>query len=79
MKLGDRVVVVSIPAELPAGMATQELFKKCPGRTFPIAGFSGYGLAQLEVGHVVGEPAYMHSIWIEPSHLAPADPKAEAP
>jgi hypothetical protein len=79
MNIGDRVVVVSIPAELPSGMGTQELFEKCLGRTFPIVGFNDYGLAELEVGHVVGEPPYMHSIWIERSHLALADPKAKTP
>jgi hypothetical protein len=24
---------------------------------------------------VLGEPSYMHSIWIEPYHLAPSDSK----
>jgi hypothetical protein len=79
MKIGNRVVVVSIPAELPSGMGTQELFEKCLGRTFPIVGFNDYGLVELEVGHVVGEPPYMHSIWIEPSHLALVDAKAGNP
>jgi hypothetical protein len=72
MKVGDLVVVTQVPGELPDGMGTKELFEKCLGRTFAIVDFSN-GLAQLEVGEVLGEPSYMHSIWIEPSCLTVAD------
>ena len=78
MKIGDLVVVTGVPSALPDGMGTRELFEKCLGRTFPIAGFEN-GLVELQVGEVLGEPSYMHSIWIEPRHLAPSDSKRTTP
>lgn len=72
MKIGDLVVVIGVPSVLPDGMGTRELFAKCLGRTFAIVGFEN-GLVELEVGEVLGEPSFMHSIWIEPCHLAPSD------
>ena len=72
MNIGDLVVITGIPSTLPDGMGTRELFAKCLGRTFAIVGFEN-GLVELEVGEVLGEPSYMHSIWIEPYHLALAD------
>ena len=78
MKIGDLVVITGIPNTLPDGMGTRELFEKCLGRTFAIAGLDD-GLVELEVGEVLGEPSYMHSIWVEPSHLAPSDSKGTAP
>ena len=74
MKIGDLVVITGIPSTLPDGMGTRELFEKCLGRTFAIVGFEN-GLVELEVGEVLGEPSYMHSIWIEPYHLALSDSK----
>ena len=74
MKIGDLGVITGIPSTLPDGMGTRELFQKCLGRTFAIVGFEN-GLVELEVGEVLGEPSYMHSIWIEPYHLAPSDSK----
>jgi hypothetical protein len=78
MKIGDLVVITGVPTTLPEGMGTRELFAKCLGRTFAIAGLED-GLVELEVGEVLGEPSYMHSIWIETSHLAPSDSKGTAP
>jgi hypothetical protein len=78
MKIGDLVVITGVPSALPDGMGTRELFEKCLGRTFPIAGFEN-GLVELQVGEVLGEPSYMHSIWIEPSHLALSDSKGTKP
>lgn len=72
MKIGDLVVITGVPSALPHGMGTRELFEKCLGRTFAIVGFEN-GLVELEVGEVLGEPSYMHSIWIEPYHLAHSD------
>jgi hypothetical protein len=66
MKTGDRVEVVAVPKLLPAGMGTQALFEACVGHVFPIAGIEN-GLLELQVGEVVGEESYMHSIWIEAS------------
>ena len=78
MKIGDLVVITGVPGALPDGMGTRELFEKCLGRTFAIAGFEK-GFVELEVGEVLGEPSYMHSIWIEPFHLALSDSKGAAP
>ena len=78
MKIGDLVVITGIPSTLPDGMGTRELFEKCLGRTFAIVGFEN-GLVELEVGEVLGEPSYMHSIWIEPCHLALSDSKKTKP
>jgi hypothetical protein len=78
MKIGDLVVITSIPSTLPDGMGTRELFAKCLGRTFAIVGFQD-GFVELDVGEVLGEPSYMHSIWIEPFHLAPSDSKGTTP
>lgn len=65
MKIGDRVEVVSVPLSLPSGMGTQALFEACVGRVFPIAGIDDNGLLELNVGEVVGEESYIHTIWIE--------------
>ncbi len=73
MQIGDKVEVVTTPADLPDGdLQTRHLFEKCVGRVFPIVGFQG-DLLELEVGEVVGEHRYMHSIWIEPEHVKFAD------
>jgi hypothetical protein len=64
MKIGDQVDVVAVPESLPSGMGTQALFEACVGRVFPIAGIDN-GLLKLQVGEVVGEENYMHSIRIE--------------
>ena len=73
MQIGDKVEVVAIPEDLPDGhLQTRHLFEKCVGRVFPIVGFQG-DLLELEVGEVVGEESYMHSIWIESEHVKLAD------
>ena len=68
MRVGDKVLVLRAPERLPDvkgdTLHTQRIFELCIGRVFPIVGFSN-GLIELEVGEVVGQPAYMHSIWIE--------------
>ena len=71
VKIGDRVEVVAVPESLPSGMETQALFEACVGRVFPVEGIDNNGLLELHVGEVVGEPSYMHSIWIEASHVLP--------
>ena len=68
MKIGDRVEVVAIPEALPEDMETRALFMRCLGRHFPIADLKGR-LVELEVGEVVQEPSYMHSIWIEQDYV----------
>jgi hypothetical protein len=75
MKIGDQVEIVALPASLPQGMGTQQLFEACVGHIFPIAGIDN-GLLELHVGEIVGEASYMHAIWIEPGCvlLRPSDP-----
>ena len=74
MRIGDRVQVIGIPDQLPPdgdldGLDTASLFRICVGRIFPIVGFNEVGHAELEVGEVIGQPAYLSSIWIEPRFL----------
>lgn len=69
MKVGDRVRILTIPADLPEGeMRTRSLFEMCIGRIFPIVGFQG-SLIELEVDKVPGREPFMDSIWIEPEHI----------
>ena len=72
MKTGDKIRIVRLPDGLKDDdeFQTKSLFEGCLGRTFPIVGIQpvpeiGSELLELQVGEVVGEPAYMHSIWIE--------------
>lgn len=65
MKIGDQVRITKIPRELPDDdLGTRQLFELCLGRVFPIVGFQGE-LVELDVGEVLGQPDYMHAIWIE--------------
>ena len=70
MKAGDVVRVVRIPAGLrdDDDLRTRTLFEFCLGRSFPIAELDG-GRLRLDVGEVVGEASYMHSIYIEPEFV----------
>ena len=69
MKIGDRVRVLTVPADLQDGeLNTRSLFKLCVGRTFSIVGFQG-NLLELEVGEVLSKEPCMDSIWIEPEHV----------
>jgi hypothetical protein len=74
MKIGDKVRVVRLPSPLPDGdMGTKALFQDCVNHVFPVASIvtSAKGrLFELEVGEVRGQPAYMHSIWIEEEYVA---------
>jgi hypothetical protein len=75
MKVGDKIRVVKLPefvTKLSTDfMETKTVFERCLGRTFTIIRIkpgveTGGELLELEVGAVVGEADYMHSIWIEP-------------
>jgi len=69
MKIGDKVRILAIPADLPESeIHTRSLFEVCKGRAFPIVGFQG-NLIELEVGEVLGREQFMESIWIEPEHV----------
>ncbi|MDQ0471613.1 hypothetical protein [Labrys wisconsinensis] len=49
------------------------MFELSLGRTFAIADITSHGLLELEVGEVVGVASYLHSIWIEPDCVEPAE------
>lgn len=69
MQIGDKVEIVTLPADLPEGdLRTKSLFEACVGRIFLIVGFQAH-LLELEVGEALGEEPYIHSIWIEPEHV----------
>jgi hypothetical protein len=73
MKRGNKVRVVRVPSALPDDMGTKALFQDCLDRVFPVVSIvvTAKGrLVELEVGEVRGEPAYMHSIWIEEECVA---------
>lgn len=44
-----------------------------PRSYFPIEGFLN-GQVELCVGEVLGEPDYMHSVWIEPEFVEIVEP-----
>jgi hypothetical protein len=76
MKVGDRVKLIEIPPNLrdEEDLPTRTLFEKCLGRTFRVEDLETveglpYQLAKLNVGHVLGEPEYKHTIWVEPEYL----------
>lgn len=73
--VGSMVRLVAIPPGLPDDddLPTQRLFVACLGGVFPVAAIVGH-LIELEVGSVLGERAAMHSIYVEPEFLAPAEP-----
>lgn len=69
MKAGDQIRIIGVPPDLPDDdLGTKRLFELCLGRVFPIAGFNGE-LLELDVGEVLGEPSYMHTIYIEPEFV----------
>jgi hypothetical protein len=76
VKLGDTVKLIGVPLntyddeELPS----RTLFEKCLGKCFVVEGIEFADehtrpLAHLEMGEVVGEESYMHSISVEPEYL----------
>jgi len=76
VKAGDTAKLVGIPPNLldNGEMQTHTLFEKCLGRTFVIAAMESvrglpYPLAKLDVGHVIGEEPWKHTIWVEPEYL----------
>jgi len=76
---GTIVIVEGVPDHLQDDeeMRTKELFLGCVGRKFEvisITNVSGENLLELQVGEVFGEPAYMHSIWIEERYVSAINP-----
>lgn len=76
MKAGERVRLIGIPPDLneDAELQTKTLFEKCLGKSFSVdemetvAGLPQQ-LAKLDVGHVLGEASYCHTIWVEEEYL----------
>jgi hypothetical protein len=76
LKIGDTVRLIGIPPDChnDAKFQTHELFEKCMGRTFTVAGLETvdglpYPLVRLDVGHVLGSASYLETIWVEPEYL----------
>jgi hypothetical protein len=82
VKAGDVVRLIAIPADLKGDpkLQTRALFEKCLGKTFPIVALETvdglpYPLVRLDVGHILGEAAYMQTIWVEPEYLQLENPR----
>ena len=76
MKVGDIVRLVGVPPDLKDDeeMQTRTLFDRCLGKTFPIIALDAvdglpHRLVRLDVGHLLGEAAYLETIWVEPEYL----------
>jgi hypothetical protein len=76
MKDGDTVKLIGIPPNLrdEADMPTRTLFEKCLGQSFVVGKVESiegvpYPLAKLDVGHILGEEPWTHTIWVEPEFL----------
>jgi hypothetical protein len=76
MNAGDTVKLIGIPPNLrdEEGMITRTLFEKCLGQAFVVVEVESiegvpYPLAKLDVGHILGEEPWMHTIWVEPEYL----------
>jgi hypothetical protein len=76
MKAGDRVTVIGIPPDARDDevLPTRSVFEKCLGRSFTVTAVedvdgSPRRLARLEVGAVLDEPPWRHTIWVEEEYL----------
>jgi hypothetical protein len=82
MKVGDTVRLIGIPSNLKDDeeLQTCALFERCLGESFPVIGLKSveglpFDLVELHVGQVLGKPAYMDSIWVEPEYVRLENPK----
>ena len=82
MKVGDTVRLIGIPpdAKDDQELRTRTLFENCLGKTFPIIALETvdglpHKLVRLDVGHVLGEPTYVETIWVEPEYLQLENPE----
>jgi hypothetical protein len=73
--------LVGIPRNLKdeEDLRTRTLFEKCLGQTFVVAGVESIDglpvpLARLDVGHLIEEESWKHTIWVEPEYLQLIDP-----
>lgn len=70
MKVGDRVRLIAIPANLPSGDAnlpTNGTFAKCLGHEFTVVGFNAIGWAELPIETLTGSLG--ETIWVEAEFL----------
>jgi hypothetical protein len=82
MKAGDTVRLIAIPPDVRNGLElqTRSLFEKCLGKPFLIDALETvdglpHPMVRLDVGHVLGEPGYLETIWVEPEYLQLENPK----
>ncbi|MGD0164201.1 MAG: hypothetical protein ABSB39_17155 [Candidatus Sulfotelmatobacter sp.] len=82
MKPGDTVRLIAIPPDVrdDRELQTRTLFEKCLGKTFPIVALETvdglpYPLVKLDVGHILGEPTHLETIWVEPEYLQLENPE----
>lgn len=73
LKIGDKIRVRGIPPDVQhyhddEELETSTVFERCLGGTFAIHDFDE-NRVELEVGQVMGRPAYEHSIWLEPEFI----------
>jgi len=68
--VGTLVRLVGTPPDVvdTDELQTATLFRLCLGKTFPIREMLD-GMATLDVGEILGEPSYMHTIYVEPEFL----------
>lgn len=76
MNVGDTVRVLTVPPNLKDDkqLKTRHLFELCVGRCFVVQDIESpselsYRLVRLDVGHVVGEPPFKQTIWIEEQYV----------
>ncbi len=70
MRIGDKVRLIALPPDVPAGDAdlpTKAVFKKCLGREFAVAGFNELGWAKLLIESMTGSVG--ETIWVEQKFL----------
>jgi hypothetical protein len=76
VKAGDTVRLITIPPDVndDRELQTRTLFEQCLGKSFAIVALETvpglpYPLVRLDVGHILGEPNYLETIWVEPEYL----------
>ena len=74
--MGDRVRLIGIPPDAhdDEELNTRTLFEQCVGKIFEIGGLETveglpFELLRLDVGQVIGQAAYMQTIWVEPQYV----------
>jgi hypothetical protein len=76
MKAGDTVRLIAIPPDVKDDkeLQTRALFEKCLGKAFAIVALEAvdglsHPMVRLDAGNVLGGPAYLETIWVEPKYL----------